>query len=207
MNFHPILFSTPMVQAILNGSKTMTRRVLKGQALHWTEEFSHEFIAMPENDLCPYGKVGDVLWVRETSFEFSKYRDFPMFQNATGDYVYRADGNCIGEHKWKPSIYMPKEACRIFLEITSIRVERLQEINDIDATNEGIEVGYAQDNLYKKELVTHMDYLKNEHKWIHAKLSFMTLWQKINGKESWDANPWVWVIEFKRIEKPNNFLS
>lgn len=194
MNFHPILFSTPMVQSLLKGSKTITRRVLKGQALHWTEEFSPKFIAMPENDLCPYGKVGDVLWVRET---FGKWRE---------DYYYLAS-TPIGEEvcKWKPSIHMPKEACRLFLEITSIRVEHLQDITDIDATAEGVEKGYCQDQLYNRELVTHMDYLKNEHKWIHAKLSFQTLWQKINGQESWDANPWVWVIEFKRIEKPQNF--
>lgn len=199
----PILFSTPMVQAIIKGSKTMTRRVVKSPMQEWIEnpisEWGKGIISQ-----CHLGQVGDVLWVRE------KWR--PLINCETGEKAapdYYADlpeyWRKSHPYKWKPSIYMPKEACRLFLEITSIRVEHLQDITDIDATAEGVEKGYCQDQLYNRELVTHMDYLKNEHKWIHANLSFATLWQKINGKESWNANPWVWVIEFKRIEKPQNF--
>ena len=167
----PILFSTPMVQAILEGRKTQTRRVVKGEALKWLEPdmFTPEFVANPENSLCPYGQPGDLLWVRET------------WINQDGDYKFLADNlDWKGIMKFKPSIYMPKEAARIWLKVVNVRVERLQEISEQDAIAEGVETlglypGYS----------------------VSSRGKFEGLWNHINGAESWDANPWVWVVEFE----------
>ena len=195
MKYIPILFSTPMVQAIMEGRKTQTRRVCKHQ--YWSY---HEIVDVNVNGItqkvdrsvsCPYGKVGDVLWVREGWAPLGEYPN--------NTYMYKADTH-QPYSKWKPSIHMPKEACRIFLEITNIRVERLQDISDKDAIAEGIErmqgvfwwKNYLNDPLPGTSSPT---------------VSFCTLWQSINGKESLKSNPWVWVIEFKRIEKPDNFLQ
>ena len=143
-----------MVRAILDGRKTQTRRVVKPKP---------DDSGLWNNDKCPYGKPGDRLWVRETFFV-----DGPRIQ-------YRADHHgAPKETIWKPSIFMPRSASRILLEITDIRVERLHDISADDEKKEGI---YSP---------------------IHE-LLFWALWQKINGPESWDANPWVWVITFKKI--------
>lgn len=237
MKFKPILFSTPMVQAILEGRKTMTRRIVKSRhesglfrierkltgeitgitSLDWDERPGDV-----TNDIhCPYGKVGDVLWVRET---WRKYHPVDEdgcinFYKTIIDYaadeppiipLIRDDGfqvyNKDGSEKllpWKPSIFMPKEACRIFLQITDVRVERLQEISKADAISEGIKSfrpvpgdGPAETQYYH--------YLND--KWGPSPIhSFQTLWHKINGEESWNNNPWVWVISFKRTERPKNF--
>jgi len=196
MTTHPILFSTPMVQAILEGRKTMTRRIIKsptglfgiGMAKYEPNTNFHyhnrEVIALDENErsvkniLCPYGHPGDVLWVRE------KWSDGCM-----GGYIY-AGGRTEQELKdysysysWRPSIHMPKAACRIFLKITDIRVERLQDIDESDAKDEG---------MISSCINNYCDH-------------FMEVWETINGKKSWDENPWVWVISFERCEKPENF--
>jgi hypothetical protein len=97
---------------------------------------------------------------------------------------------------WKPSIFMPKAACRIFLEITDVKVERLQDISEEDAINEGVEL--LPNNRYKYYLSEYFDCINAVH-------SFQTLWKSINGAESWEANPFVWAIEFKQITKPENF--
>lgn len=183
--FHPILFSTPMVQAIREGRKTMTRRTAKG-------------VKYTVNQ-CPYGKVGDVLWVRETSTQESITDEAPFKT------IYKADvgeNYPMGSNKWKPSIFMPKSACRIFLEITDIKIERLQDISEEDAKAEGVETKKGSWGT-----VHFIDYTSNVRgsgfDW--AKQSFKTLWQKINGSESWEENPFVWVIKFKQIDKPENF--
>lgn len=166
----PILFSGEMVRAILDGRKTQTRRVVKGIALDWLapDMFTPRFVASPENDLCQYGKVGDRLWVRET---FQPYGD---------GYAYRATPAIPENHNWKPSIFMPRAASRITLEITNVRVERLNEISDKDAEAEGVE---AWSNS------------GNSPAW-----KFQCLWDRINGKKyPWSSNPWVWVIEFRKI--------
>lgn len=185
MKQKPILFSTAMVQAILNGSKTQTRRMVKMYKSdeHPLRQNSEWFI---ENKTCPYGKVGELLWVRETF----------GFDDAICHYFYKAnyDESDINHLKgsWKPSIHMPKVACRIWLQITNIRVERLQKITEQDAQNEGAThdraIGYGQIGGSHRE-------------------GFINLWQSINGEQSWQQNPWVWVIEFKRIDKTNNFLN
>ena len=193
----------------------MTRRVVKPQP-------SDTGVAA-FNDGChpsfksPYGKVGDVLWVRETFTE-----------NGLGYYRYKADFSKVDCHgipidgtfkssqvppkyrsKWRPSLFMPKAACRIFLEITDIRVERLQDISKEDAINEGIDSWI--DHRFKSEPVRYASYCdfdnpKDPALYTSCPInSFETLWQSINGKDSWEKNPFVWVISFKRIEKPDGF--
>lgn len=218
MKQHPILFSTPMVQAILQGNKTMTRRVVKvivEASLVGTNPFTFSWIAS-ENGIeaigrllylsqSPYGKVGDVLWVRES---FTVLEPEHCIGGMKSRFIYKANMNpdseeirqdyikCGYPYKWKPSIHMPKEACRLFLQITNIRVERLQEISEDDAINEGIE------NLGKGySLTPWKDYL-GKGGFVATRTSFFTLWSKINGINSWNSNPWVWVIEFKQIAKP-----
>jgi hypothetical protein len=128
-----------------------------------------------------------VLWVREKwAYMINSYDNKPMgYYHSTDEY----------SGKWKPSIYMPKEACRIFLKITEIRVERLQDISEQCAVKEGI-----SNNETK-----YYDYLRKEFITESAYHSFFTLWESINGEGSWDANPWVWVIKFEQIEKPEDF--
>lgn len=178
---HPILFSTEMVQAILDGRKTQTRRVVKPQHLRGNlgpdGSMSDEIIR-----LCPYGKPGDILWVRETWA-----RDV-----YTRDYVYKASADVFysGIPAWKPSIHMPKDACRLILRITNVRVERLHEISDTDVMNEG-----AQDSWFTLSELTG----KTNLGWMRP--GFERLWSKINGAESWNANPWVWVVEFERVSR------
>lgn len=180
---HPILFSAPMVRAILNDTKTQTRRAVKDTALDWLgpDMFTPEFVADPANNLCPYGKVGDILWVRETW----QYVDFAGEDNG---YVYRAtdpDWETMEEWRWKPSIFMPKEACRIKLKIEAVRIERLQSITEPDATSEGVSIDTFLD-------LTAVD-------------KFKALWDKING--TWDSNPFVWVISFSRVGEINSKTS
>ncbi len=174
----PILFSAPMIRAILDGRKSQTRRVVKNP-----EDYGCQ-IPGPAI-ITPYGRPLDRLWVRET---------FGLVDESDGKQcVYRADSGPIHEAttKWKPSIFMPRWASRITLEIISIRVERLQEISEADAIAEGISKGPVK--LWKgatpsgKPLQT-------------AKEQFKTLWDTINAKKQpWSSSPWVWVIEFKRV--------
>lgn len=210
----PILFNTEMVRAILEGRKTQTRRVLKPQPepestfMGWVlpEYVQVAFgqgVKTESLHKCPYGKIGDVLWVRES---FTKSNN--------GTVVFRADatdetgqrwhsiekGDPNNEVKWKPSIYMPFEAARIFLEITNIRVERLYDISHLDAINEGIE--YLGTGDYGPEWKCYFDAKHDTPSYALPCNSFMSLWISINGEDSWNSNPWVWVVEFKRIQKP-----
>ena len=186
----PILFSTAMVQAILEGRKTQTRRVVKPQ---------HEPIEIGQNDYlmgatCPHGEPGTVLWVRET-WALPSDTD-----GADMGYQYKADYSDGSEDwKWNPSIHMPFAAARIFLRIKSVRVERLQDINWDSAKAEGIQRFW----MYGGVSVTGIPgliYPKPNQTWTYAE-AFIKLWQSINGYESWDANPWVWVVEFERISR------
>lgn len=186
MKIRPILFSTPMVPAILEGRKTQTRRVIKDKTEHVARILMKDGLAVSyvrgagaqlwEDSAfkCPYGQVGDVLWVRETFLNFNPVDQAP-------EYIYKAENpnfGMVSGEKWKPSIFMPKDAARIWLRITNVRVERLHEITEEDAIREGSK------------------YLLNVREW------FADLWKSINGEESWKSNPWVWVVEFERIEKP-----
>jgi len=186
----PILFSGPMVRAILEGRKTQTRRMVKPQPV-WVGEPSVPFRtadADPKGIIrCPYGGIDDQLWVRETwAHEFQSGGTY--FYRATdgdgdGEFVDK-DGNPERGTKWKPSIHMPRRASRITLEITGIRVERLQEITEEDARCEGVEP-------------MHLDDLGQT--WKTFKRGFQSIWDSIYG--NWDANPYVWVVQFRRVEK------
>lgn len=265
----PILFSTAMVQAIMAGTKTMTRRMVKGAALQWLQPdmFTPEFVADPENKLCPYGIAGDmewqtgmppcegfyyvegefegkavylrpatdlnaitwghsetddpedismdggptpetikwkragsILWVRESCQCVGGDADGNDVEG--GVWLYKADGEKAQAHnnvwgcesgKWRPSIHMPKEAARIWLEVTSVRVERLHDITQEDAKNEGI--GAQPHRPSSEGCKPHAD---NSLKRDCYYCAFKFLWNVINGeKVPWDTNPWVWVVSFK----------
>lgn len=229
MKHIPILFSTEMVQAILEGRKKMTRRVVnpqpntqfrkddririykRGDKWEVKDKLSDCFSRL-DCFSCKYD-VGDILWVRE-SFASSPFDD--------NVFVYKADAfkhiNTPNKHKYKPSIHMPKKACRIFLKVTDVRCERLHEITEQDAVDEGIldmwsNVYDKKDNLhaYLKYDVTHKEKMEPGGHWAHvaddAIHSFQSLWAKINGQSSWDANPYVWVISFERCDRPSDFLN
>jgi hypothetical protein len=185
----PILFSGPMVRAILDGRKTQTRRIIKPQPAEKDGWFSHEGYTagsekafregMPFFSVCPYGSSGERLWVREAfcaSFKPMIYR-----ASATAD-TY--GGKVI---KYKPSIHMPRRMSRIDLEITGVRVERLNEISEEDCYAEGIrKIGDGG--------AGELDGARSTPRQLYS-----DLWVKINGPGSWAANPWVWVVEFKTI--------
>lgn len=199
MKFIPILFSTPMVQAILEGRKTQTRRVVKPQPQgkmykeHLRETYSDT--DWGATCKCPYGQPGDILWVRET---------FGEDADNSSKYFFKADFPNLKIPKWKPSIFMPKEASRIFLRVKSVRVEHLTVITPEDAIAEGIEK-VPTPHLTGVEFAWR-DYGHKDRLLSDPVASYRSLWDAINGRGSWDKNPWVWVIEFERIEKPENFI-
>lgn len=202
MKERPILFSGPMVRAILEGRKTQTRRVVKARNIcaeclqsdnapnNYTDLVDADgranvagaiFGTTPylktgfckHNDVCgerircPYGKPGDRLWVRET---WQPYGDL---------YAYRATPPFEDNGNWKPSIHMPRAVSRLTLEITNVRVERLQDISVEDAIAEGVVAGNSPTPSDEK---------------------FAEIWDKINGKKHpWASNPWVWVVEFRKV--------
>jgi hypothetical protein len=184
----PIIFSGPMVRALLDGKKTQTRRIVKPQAAVLTDELARGLGVQPpaqQNHAvvpCPYGQPGDRLWVRET------WKENPAidFGNGHGAPLYRATwGNADTGDRWRPSIHMPRWASRITLEITNVRVQRLQEISEEDALAEGVDRPKSSDPRSVAELTL----------W-----RFRELWESIHGPDSWDANPWVWAITFKKLE-------
>jgi hypothetical protein len=196
----PILFKGEMVRAILDDTKTQTRRVVKGIALEWLASgmFNPEYVASDENHLCPYGKLGDRLWVRETWSAPHRYDHLgPSNIPVQGVSIHYAATEERGGLRWRPSIHMPRWASRITLEITGVRVERLQDISEADAIAEGIENNRALDPAGS----CHWRHYAREHTGISCPIgSYQTLWESINGADSWNANPWVWVVEFKRAQ-------
>lgn len=195
MNERPILFSALMVQAILAGKKTQTRRVAKV-----TDEGCKAGMITPlpgfsprsiQNHIpyCPYGAVGDHLWVRETTRANTTIDWYPFAEYAAdGEQVADAIGDMV---KWsysrpvRPSIHMPRNQCRIVLEITAVRIERLNAISADDCRAEGCPGGHGSIPGYNYSA------MPQEHYW--------WLWDKINGEGSHMKNPWVWVVEFKRV--------
>ncbi len=187
MKERPILFSAPMVRALLDGSKTQTRRVVKPTP-EWIGQsgvLSYRGRVGLPHALCPYGQPGDRLWVRETHMDLGAC------------YLYRADAEAEQERAivaprqlWRPAIHMPRAASRITLEITGVRVERLQDISEDDALAEGC----------SSTAIVHED--GEDYTGHYASEEYQVLWESINGPGSWDANPWVWVVEFKRLEQP-----
>lgn len=179
----PILFSTSMVRAILDGSKTQTRRIVKPQP------------SSLDNLKCPYGQGGDRLWVRET------WRP-ALTSNGHEYYAYKADMSyqCgldmpSGIFSWKPSIHMPREASRISLKVVGVRLENLQNISEEDSLAEGIKP--ISDNRGWNKYSIQMSLAS--YNALTAKEVFEMAWNAINGEGSWDKNPWVWVINFRRI--------
>lgn len=240
-----ILFSAPMVRALLDGSKTQTRRVLKPQPdeHHWqllpgyelkrskivtindrcAVKFSHSIPQNPHWDtaldwlLCPYGQPGDRLWVRETWMPDAprngEWPDVAFYGCGMSplDLIpecYRHPWHCLHRatyegcelRGWKPSIHMPRWASRITLEITGVRVERLQDISETDCVAEGIRISGKERRsdacygIYECRMPDGKTHFNDS-----AHDLYRTLWKQINGPDSWDANPWVWVVEFKRI--------
>lgn len=193
----PILFSAPMVRAILEGRKTQTRRIVKPQPTRPVANMGMGYFSEEPNNLrapylkCPYGEPGERLWVRETWAGVKQLGGIWVREK----FHYRASEGDNELIKWKPSIHMPRVACRIILEITNIRVERLQDISDKDAAEEG---------LFLEPVVagtTPMWRYNSSSDWYsHTKNCFKGLWQSINGEGSWDANPFVWVVDFKQVK-------
>ena len=183
----PMLFSAPMVRALLAGTKTQTRRVVKPQPPefdHATRQ--HQRILVPR---CPYGQPGDRLWVRESTAEdcigsasFARYTADGFTSRLAWWYSKKA---C-------PSIHMPRWASRILLEITAVRVERLQDISKADAMAEGL----YQDQAGRW---TTWSATKEHREHLNPIEAYRELWESINGAGSWGANPWVWAVEFRRI--------
>lgn len=199
MKEKPILFNSEMVRAILRGDKLETRRVIKPPF----ELHKNGYLTKPKGNQrlhpyeCPYGEVGDQLWVRET-FMLETEQGIP-----TGGIIYRATDKPEEDEtplKWKPSIFMPREASRIQLEVTGIKIERLQEIDYTGAMREGIERSYdSSSHLWFKNYGKTGD---SNFKHVSGAIkSFKSLWNSINEKRGfgWLKNPWVWVVEFKKI--------
>jgi hypothetical protein len=196
MNFKPILFSTAMVQAIRAGRKTMTRRVCKPLTLNYParaylNETPEQWLAR-WNHKPPY-KPGDILWVRETWCKHQEYYNNGANVFPEPHFIFKADG--VKADKWRPAIFMPREAARIFLLVKDVRVERLQDITEEDARAEGV----LWERARKINQLETSDSIYD-----NAKALFMRLWDSINAKRGygWGTNPWVWVISFERCEKP-----
>lgn len=213
MKERPVIFNGEMVRAILDGRKTQTRRVIANVSpdncipLHKPTKtkdgiYTHVMDA-PGHGLCPFGQVGDRLWVRETFAVLGNEDGCPIDWDGNlikGDEkhaarIYKAscwqepgnyglwsipDRDTQYEGAWRPSIHMPRWASRITLEITGVRVERLNDISEEDAKAEGVKAGVSPG-----------------HEYMMHQVAFSELWQSLYGAENWRANPWVWVIEFR----------
>lgn len=213
--YKPILFSTPMVQAILEGRKTQTRRIVKYPLKSKDAQVSIGYDNTPPIPYWSPIQIGDILWVREAwdyyetseecidentieyhiAFAYKALNTLPKINDiqwakVSEDKYWKAQEKIDYEENhnssgWKPSIHMPREAARIFLEVVSVRAERLQDISERDAFAEG---ATWSDTLGKASLK-----------------AFQSIWKDIHGEKSWEENPFVWVYEFKRIEKPKDF--
>jgi len=181
MAYKPILFNTEMVRAILDGRKTQTRRLCKGQP--------QDGVTSPTAlGYEPLYKPGDILWVRET------WNGGRLFGQKGYGYVYAADYKGQSALGWRPSIHMPRAAARLFLRVTGVRIERLQDITPMGIKAEGVKVDENDefDVEFSPEVMEHF--------------AFEVLWDTTVKKADlprygWEANPWVWVIEFERMEE------
>ena len=206
MSVKPILFNTDMVRAIMDDRKTVTRRVVKPQPMFYT---GRKYVFA--DDICPKKwedcsniintyqyQTGDILYVRETWCKFD------------GAYHYKSDygySDCdkqffeaVSNVKWHPSIHMPKEAARIFLKVKNVRIERLQEIDDEQAKNEGA-------NWKNGKNVGFEEKMRRSSVERFAEIWDSTIKKSDTGRYGWDANPFVWVIEFEMCDKPEGWCS
>jgi hypothetical protein len=221
-----ILFSTIMVKALLSGRKTQTRRLVKGKALAWLDEggFTPEFVANPDNNLCPYGKPGDAIYVKETHYRRGTWVKDGITKTGKQKWKFKPSDKVVLFENTKPalfeksrnkdypdkemwykrsSLFLPVSLCRMMLIITDIRIERLNQINTDDAISEGVLTVPVE---FFKDIFT--EYFEAYKKWENTKTNdkpplghspveqFNALWQIINGAESLQSNPWVWVISF-----------
>ncbi|ASL89065.1 hypothetical protein BVG97_16250 [Serratia marcescens] len=238
MKERPVIFNGEMVRAILDGRKTQTRRAISDRQLHLIDVASQVGECYPlesgidhsnsqsyYREHCPFGQVGDRLWVRETFAVLGNEDGCPIDWNGNlikGDEkqaarIYKAscwqepgnyglwsipDRETQYEGTWRPSIHMSRWASRIMLEITAVRVERLNDISVDDAKAEGVralENNFGNGPAYCDYLLPNLD---DTAEWYNrASDSFKSLWKSIYGEESWRANPWVWVIEFKQVSE------
>jgi hypothetical protein len=200
MKERPLNLKAWEVRAILDGRKTQIRRVVKNQGQAWKfwrmfptergDRFAFRCNLTTHDIRCPYGQPGDRLWVRETFFHEPEEYDYVSGRVRVRPVkLYRADGHGDWIGKWTPSIHMPRWASRITLEMESVRVKRLHEISEEDAKAEGIfevrdewagKCGDFDETLTDRQL-------------------YSILWESINGPGSWGANPWVWVVTFRRV--------
>jgi len=196
----PIIFSTPMVQAILEGRKTQTRRVMKPQPVldngfwrwcgaGWSDNIK-KITPIPCHSMynnAPY-QPGDILWVKET-WQYKKYGNYGY---APSDFMYRADLNEIWVGPWRSPRYMPRKAARIFLKVKDVRVERLQDITEEDARAEGFVAKIRHAKTYEDNIFNGSTTAREE---------FAMYWDGINAKRGygWETNPWVWVMEFEKV--------
>ena len=244
MKERPILFSGPMVRAIMEGRKTMTRRIVKPiiancledgwggeQQIYWTRDDE----PIEATRLCPYGASDDRLWIKEAWRTYENFNEFSPkeiekmaknigYENAWAPIQYEADQTRInwldrqyGPGRYRHAQFMPKWASRILLEITNVKVERLQDITEEDAASEGVAPLFSQKQIHEPHYRMELDLdpmpFKN-YTWhgmggsdefsgysscATAKESFQSLWYSIHGPDSWEQNPWVWVIEFKKL--------
>ncbi|ECW0839939.1 TPA: hypothetical protein ACGT34_004828 [Salmonella enterica] len=207
-----MIFNSEMVRAILDGRKMQTRRIMKVQPgtpefglrriiesskanengmYFWSQDDACGIKARSKPFSCPYGEVGDRIWVRETFRVHSRATDVATLvyrasvRNSWTEQTHRVPVAVCNKpatpEKWTPSIHMPRWASRITLEITGVRVERLNDISDVEASKEGCSIADMRSGDRLADV-------------------FARLWESIYGAGSWQANPWVWVIEFKRVE-------
>jgi hypothetical protein len=217
----PILFSAPMVRALLAGTKTQTRRTVKREnapspGYSWAECMCAEIdpadvpcvVCDSRFGACPYGEAGDALWVRETHALVPRtaYAQSEGVQQTANPAdpdqaaVYREGWERSAPGKWRPSIHMPRWASRITLRVTSVRVERVQDLSEEDAGAEGIQSTRLPLATATGTTVYHAGDWPTPVCGDSARAAFARLWESINGAESWEANPWVWVVGFERVE-------
>lgn len=208
MKERPILFSGPMVRALLDGNKTQTRRALRGFCPPNRPEYDSETGRLEwfNGDevvvgmRCPYGQPGDRLWVREawrTSKVADELKPSQLVGGSCSPIWYEAQ-NEVPFHpsdfgKLRPSMFMPRWGSRIMLEITGVRVERLQDISDDDCLAEGI-AQVVRERLPSIQQCGEYDAID-----VDPVAEYRALWETINGSGAWDVNPWVWVVEFRRL--------
>lgn len=218
MTDRPILFSAPMVRALLAGTKTQTRRIVKLQPPPIVDGVYRPFTQEPDNwqgfgrdslihwyGRCPYGVPGDTLWVREAHY---------LTDNGDEEYaVFAADPEDVGAHlsaiaalrahhpsanwdshaKLRPSIHMPRWASRITLRVTDVRVERLHEISEADAEAEGVREPSLGEIVWA-------GFMGMDRDQCPPRTAYAVLWDEINGARAWLANPWVWAVSFERVD-------